>query len=110
MRIPYDELKAEFRRVLLSRGFDEGDAEAAASIFADNSLDGVYSHGTNRFPRVVEYLDSGLMDPHRKAGCVSSFMAFERWDGHRGFGPLNARITTGCAVEHMAGRLPTKAI
>ena len=105
MRIPYDELKAEFRRVLLSRGFDEGDAEAAASIFADNSLDGVYSHGTNRFPRVVEYLDSGLMDPHRKAGCVSSFMAFERWDGHRGFGPLNARIAMdrACALADRFG-------
>ena len=105
MRVPYDELKSEFRRVLLSRGFDEGDAEAAASIFADNSLDGVYSHGTNRFPRVVEYLDSGVMDPHRKAGCVSSFMAFERWDGHRGFGPLNARIAMdrACALADRFG-------
>ncbi len=99
MRIPYDDMKAEFRRVLISRGFNEEEAEDAASIFAENSLCGVYSHGLNRFPRVVDYLDKGLIKPENKAECIASFMAFERWDGHRGFGPLNAKRAMDRACE-----------
>ena len=99
MRIPYDDMKAEFRRVLISRGFNEEEAEDAASIFAENSLCGVYSHGLNRFPRVVDYLDKGLIKPENKAECIASFMAFERWDGHIGFGPLNAKRAMDRACE-----------
>lgn len=84
-------MKREFTRVLMSRGFDEASAADAAQVFADNSLDGIYSHGVNRFPRVVRYLDHGTIKPENQATVVQSFMAFERWDGHRGFGPLNAR-------------------
>lgn len=91
MRISYEEMKREFTRVLMSRGFDEASAADAAQVFADNSLDGIYSHGVNRFPRVVRYLDHGTIKPENQATVVQSFMAFERWDGHRGFGPLNAR-------------------
>ena len=28
-----------------------------------------------------------------------SFGAMERWDGHRGFGPLNARLAMARAIE-----------
>lgn len=91
MRIGYEEMKDEFLRVLLSRGFDETDAEAAAAIFADNSLDGVYSHGVNRFPRIVGYLDRGSIVPGNVPTVELSFAAMERWNGNRGFGPLNAK-------------------
>lgn len=90
-RIPYQEMAAEFERVLRSRGFSQEDACKAAAIFAQNSLDGVYSHGLNRFPRVVSYLEKGEIDPAARAECVASFGSMERWDGHRGFGPLNAQ-------------------
>ena len=90
-RVPYEQMKSQFANVLHSRGFSEPDAQDAAEIFAQNSLCGVYSHGLNRFPRVIEYLDKGEIDPHAKAECVMRFGALERWNGHRGFGPLNAR-------------------
>ena len=60
---------------------------------------GVYSHGLNRFPRVVEYLKKGEIDPKVKAEKIMGFGAFERWDGHRGFGPLNAKLAMDRAVE-----------
>ncbi|MBR2259993.1 MAG: 3-dehydro-L-gulonate 2-dehydrogenase [Blautia sp.] len=91
MRVPYDEMHAEFKRILESRGFSAASAEDAATVFAQNSLDGIYSHGYIRFPRVVDYLDRGGIDPSVEAECVMSFGAMERWDGHRGFGPLNAK-------------------
>lgn len=60
-RVPYETMVNEFKRVLVKKGFTEDRAEAAAVIFAQNSLAGVYSHGLNRFPRVVEYLEKGRL-------------------------------------------------
>ena len=99
MRVKYEEMVSEFKRVLEKYGFDGKRAEEAAEIFAQNSLAGVYSHGLNRFPRVVEYLKKGEIDPNIQAECTFRFGAFERWDGHRGFGPLNARQAMKRAVE-----------
>lgn len=98
-RVPYETMVAEFDRVLQSRGFQPADAREAAKIFADNSLDGVYSHGLNRFPRVIRYLDKGEINPNARATCTAVFGAMERWDGHRGFGPLNARKAMRRACE-----------
>ena len=99
MRIAYEALLEKFRKILESRGFSGEHAKDAATVFAQNSLDGVYSHGVNRFPRVVEYLDKGEIDCHSIAECVERMGAIERWDGHRGFGPLNARLAMDRACE-----------
>ena len=64
MRVEYDVMVQEFARVLEKKGFQKEDAESAAVIFAQNSLAGVFSHGLNRFPRVVSYLEKGEIDPH----------------------------------------------
>ncbi|MFQ7539332.1 MAG: Ldh family oxidoreductase, partial [Clostridium sp.] len=63
MRVSYDTMLKEFKRVLIKKGFQEKRSEEAAEIFAQNSLAGVYSHGLNRFPKVVEYLEKGEIDP-----------------------------------------------
>lgn len=99
LRVKYEELFNEFKRVLVSRGFTEKNAEDAATVFAQNSLDGIYSHGINRFPRVVEYLDKGEINPNVVATCEMSMGAIERWEGHRGFGPLNAKQAMDRACE-----------
>ena len=99
MRVPYETMVNEFKRVLAKKGFAQDRAEAAAEIFAQNSLAGVYSHGLNRFPRVVEYLEKGEIDPDIVATCELKLGAMERWDGHRGFGPLNAKLAMDRACE-----------
>ena len=99
MRVQYEDLLKKFQGILESRGFSGKHAEDAATVFANNSLDGVYSHGVNRFPRVVEYLDKGEIDSGAIASCESSMGAIERWNGHRGFGPLNAKLAMDRAVE-----------
>ena len=99
MRVKYEDLLEKFQRILESRGFSGKHAKDAATVFANNSLDGVYSHGVNRFPRVVEYLDKGEIDSGAIATCESSMGAIERWNGHRGFGPLNAKLAMDRAVE-----------
>ena len=60
-RVPYETMVKEFKRVLVKKGFSEKRGEAAAEIFAQNSLAGVYSHGLNRFPRVVSYLEKARL-------------------------------------------------
>lgn len=99
MRVSYEEMAREFARVLEKKGFAAQDAADAADIFAQNSLAGVYSHGLNRFPRVVRYLDKGEIDPRAHATCELRAGALERWDGHRGFGPLNAKRAMERAYE-----------
>lgn len=98
-RISYEEMVREFSRVLAARGFRGEDAQAAAEIFAENSLAGVYSHGLNRFPRLVSYLEKGEIDPLVQPTCIAAFGNMERWDGHRGFGPLNAEKAMNRACE-----------
>ena len=104
-RVPYEEMVAQFARVLEKKGFTASDAQDAAIIFAQNSLAGVFSHGLNRFPRVVSYLEKGEIDPAARATCVSSMGSIERWDGHRGFGPLNAQraMERACALAKENG-------
>lgn len=99
MRVKYKDMVKEFKRVLLKNGFGERDAEDAAEIFAQNSMAGVFSHGLNRFPRVIEYLQKGEIDPSVTAECEMKAGAFERWNGHRGFGPLIAKKAMDRAVE-----------
>ena len=99
MRIKYEDMVKEFTRVLEKKGFPPQDAADAAMIFAQNSLAGVYSHGLNRFPRFVTYLEKGSIDPSARATCEMSMGIMERWDGHRGFGPLNAKRAMDRACE-----------
>lgn len=99
MRVPYEMMKETFREILVHHGFDENDADTAATIFADNSLDGVYTHGLNRFPRIIGEVDKGAINPRLKAEPVMRAGAFERWNGHRGFGPINATAAMNRAME-----------
>jgi len=99
MIISYDELLEKFQKILEKKGFDKERAHKAAKIFAQNSLDGVYSHGVNRFPRVISYIDNGGIDINGVPKKVSSFGSIERWDGNMGMGVLNAEIAMDRACE-----------
>ncbi len=98
MQIEYSALLETFQEILVGEGFDPLDAFAAASVFANNSLDGIYSHGVNRFPKMVSYVKKGYINPKDIAVCEQSFGSFERWDGKEGLGPLNAKICMDRAV------------
>ena len=99
MRVPYESLRSEFERVLLSLGFTPAKAGVIATIFADNSRDGVYTHGLNRFPAFVQFVKAGHVDPHAEPSLDSATGALERWNGHFGLGPLNARHALARAIE-----------
>lgn len=107
MRIPFETMQAEFKRVLISIGFSDSKADACATIFAENSRDGVYTHGLNRFPVFVQYVKDGLVKPNAEPALLKLSGAIERWDGNLGPGPLNARCCMDRAIalakEHGIG-------
>lgn len=98
-RIRFDEMKAEFKRVLIKKGCDEESADLSAQLMTETSCDGVYSHGVNRFPRVIDYIEKGYIDLKARPSKVDSMGAFERWDGHLGLGNVNAKLAMDRAVE-----------
>ena len=59
MKVTFEQLKAAFNRVLISRGVDSETADACAEMFARTTESGVYSHGVNRFPRFIQQLENG---------------------------------------------------
>ena len=59
MKVTFEQLKAAFNRVLISRGVDNETADACAEMFARTTESGVYSHGVNRFPRFIQQLENG---------------------------------------------------
>jgi 3-dehydro-L-gulonate 2-dehydrogenase len=99
MRIPFQKLKSEFKRILLSVNFSDDKAELCATIFAENSRDGVYTHGLNRFPTFIEFVKAGLVNPGAVPTKESAFGALEQWNGNAGPGILNARLCMRRAVE-----------
>lgn len=99
MRIRYEDMKNEFKRILLSKGFNEEQADLSAELFTENSCDGIYSHGVNRFPRVIEYIEKGYISINAVPSLVFSKGAFERWDGNLGMGNVNAKLSMDRAIE-----------
>jgi 3-dehydro-L-gulonate 2-dehydrogenase len=90
MRVPLADLQGEMERVLLSLGFAAPRAALSARLFAEASLDGVASHGLNRFPRFVGQVKAGLVQVDAVPRRVERFGAWEQWDGELGPGNLNA--------------------
>lgn len=99
INLTFDQIKSELKRILIKSGFDDGKADSLAGIFASNNLLGKESHGLNRFPAFIESVKKGYVKTSSKPERVSSFNAFEQWDGKLGAGPLNAMFCTERAMR-----------
>ena len=99
MRIPFEKLKAEFKRILTNLDFTDERAGKCATIFAENSRDGVYTHGLNRFPVFVQHVKDGLVKPGAEPSIEGGFGAIEQWNGNFGPGMLNAGFCMNRAIE-----------
>lgn len=99
IRITASQMEAEFIRILLKHGFHEDKARICASVFTGNSVDGVLSHGVNRFPRFIKYIVNGFIDVDAEPELVHSAGAVEQWSGNMGPGPLNAIKCTERVME-----------
>ncbi len=94
-----EQMQERFTTILLPLGFTDERANACAKIFTSNSVDGIYTHGVNRFPVFVQYVKDGYVKPNSIPVLHHKFGAVEQWDGKRGPGPLNAIHTTDTAMS-----------
>ncbi len=112
MKVTYSEMIEQFTRVLGLYGIVGEDAALSAKLFADASLEGVYTHGLNRFPKFIASIKNGSVDVTKRAVLSESLGVMERWDGQQGPGNLNAwacmQRAISLAKEHTVGVVALK--
>jgi 3-dehydro-L-gulonate 2-dehydrogenase len=93
------EMKSVFEQILLKHEFNPAKAKKCAEIFTDNTVDGITTHGVNRFPRFINYVRNGYVQKDAEPSLISGFGGMEQWNGNLGPGPLNAVRATDRAME-----------
>ena len=93
------EMQNCFTDILRKVGFSEERALQCAMIFINNSIDGIYTHGVNRFPRFVQYVKEGFVKANAIPSLQNKFGGIEQWNGNLGPGPLNAVHATETATS-----------
>jgi 3-dehydro-L-gulonate 2-dehydrogenase len=99
VNISANDMQALFNEILVKQGLSHLQAEQCAGIFTQNSIDGVYTHGVNRFPRFVEYIQKGYININATPEFKHGFGGIQQWDGKLGIGPLNAVHATNTAMQ-----------
>ncbi len=82
MRVPFDEMKSEFKRVFCKYGMAEEKAETCAAVHAESSRDGIYSHGANRVSRFISYVRDGWVDVGAEPSLEKEFGAIAVYNGN----------------------------
>jgi len=99
LNIPVNEMEFAFQSILLKHGFTDEKAATCAQIFTANSVDGIYTHGVNRFPRFIEYIKKGYVDKDATPSLQHQFGGVQQWNGNLGPGILNALHATDTAMQ-----------
>ena len=92
--IPAPDAIETLAHILRARGFSPPRAATCARLFVDASIDGVASHGLNRFTRFIGQINRGIVVADAEPVLVEAHGAWERWDGRAGPGNLNALAST----------------
>lgn len=99
IKIQAHEAQERFEKILRGRGAPADRAAKVAAEMVRNSLEGTYSHGINRFSRLVRDIDNGHIHMSAEPKLLGAMGAFENYDGELGFGIINAWFGMGRAIE-----------
>lgn len=99
MRVSFDEMKNEIERVFIKHGMSKEKAATCARIHTESSCDGIYSHGSNRVVRFVDYIKKGWVDVNAEPTVEKELGAIRVYNGNMGPGVLNALFATDRAME-----------
>ncbi len=97
--VPAADMLQLFNTILLKQGFTPEKAMQCAEVFTNNSIDGVYTHGVNRFPRFIDYIQQGYIDVQAEPVLKHQWGGVQQWNGNLGPGPLNAIHATNSAMQ-----------
>ncbi|HMC01170.1 MAG TPA: 3-dehydro-L-gulonate 2-dehydrogenase [Flavobacteriaceae bacterium] len=99
LRISAEKMHNVLYTLFVKYKFTEEKAKLLANVFTESTLVGVSSHGINRVPLFIEYVENGLIKIDAEAEKVEDFGSIERWDGNFGPGIINATKCTNRAIE-----------
>ncbi len=97
--IPANEMQKHFTSILLKEGFTQEKGLQCAEVFTNSSVDGIYTHGVNRFPKFVEYVKKGFVKADAVPSLENKYNGIEQWNGNLGPGILNAISATDNAMK-----------
>lgn len=99
IKVSSEEMKSVLESLFIKYSFTKAQAKILAQIHTESTLDGIYSHGINRVPVFIDYVNKGLIKTDAIATKISSIGSIERWDGNLGSGILNAISCTDQAIN-----------
>ena len=99
IKVSSEEMKLVLTKLFLKYSFSKVYAETLAKIHTESTIDGIYSHGINRVPVFIDYINKGLINIDATVNKVTSMGSIERWDGNLGSGILNALKCTDRAID-----------
>lgn len=99
IKVSSEEMKLVLTKLFLKYSFSKVHAETLAKIHTESTIDGIYSHGINRVPVFIDYINKGLINIDATVNKVTSMGSIERWDGNLGSGILNALKCTDRAID-----------
>ncbi|RLE05707.1 MAG: 2,3-diketo-L-gulonate reductase, partial [Bacteroidetes bacterium] len=99
MQISSEQMQDVLFKLFTKNKFPEEKARSLAKVFTESTLDGVNSHGINRVPLFIKYVENGVVRIDAEAEKVETIGSIERWDGGLGPGILNAMKCTNRAIE-----------
>lgn len=99
MRLKFEEVQSTLKQVLLTRNCLPSHADKVSYEMARNSLEGTYTHGINRFARLIRNIDEGIVRMGVEPVIITGFGALENYDGQLGLGIVNAWFAMDRAVD-----------
>jgi 3-dehydro-L-gulonate 2-dehydrogenase len=98
MKIDFNQMKEVLYDLFVKYKFTNEKALLLAKTYSESTLDGVNSHGINRVPMFIEYVENGSVRIDVEAERIGTFGSMERWDGQLGPGIINATKCTNRTI------------
>lgn len=98
-RLPFEQIHQCLKEVLIAHKCPEEKADKVAYEMTRNSLEGTYTHGVNRFARLIRNIDEGIVKPEENPQILCQNGALEQVDGRLGLGIINAWFSMAEAIR-----------
>ena len=98
MLISFNDLRKELFEICILQGYCLEKSEIISTVIAESTLDGVYSHGVNRFSQLINLTQKRVIDKDANPILKTEFGSSEIWDGCSGPGITNAAFCMDRAI------------
>lgn len=99
VQIQAKEMQDVLFNLFLKYKFTEEKSRILSQVYTESTLNGVNSHGINRVPMFIDYIEKELIKVDLEAEKHETFGSIERWDGNLGPGIINAINCTNRAIS-----------